>query len=90
MSSWQPIETAPHETLVLLYSPPAYPSEAKIEVGFASSGREWPAPDGGRYSNRSWHGYATHWMPLPEPPASMQHVPGYTLDRATMTYRAKP
>ena len=81
MSEWQPIETAPHEVLVLLYSPAAWPSEAKFEVGFASTGKEWPAPDGGRYSNRfirnhlpavafhrSHHGYATHWMPLPKPP----------------------
>jgi len=71
-SQWRPIETAPHETLVLLYSPPAWPSEAKCEVGFASTGRRTPAPDGGIFSNMSWHGYATHWMPLPFPPDSTE------------------
>lgn len=71
-SQWRPIETAPHETLVLLYSPPAWPSEAKCEVGFASTGRRTPAPDGGSFSNMSRHGYATHWMPLPFPPDSTE------------------
>jgi hypothetical protein len=65
---WRPIETAPHETAVLLYSPPSYPSAPCMEVAFASSGREWAAPGGGRYSTKSWHGYATHWRPLPSPP----------------------
>ena len=65
---WQPIETAPHETAVLLYSPPSYPSAPCIEVAFASSGREWAAPGGGRYSNVSRHAWATHWRPLPSPP----------------------
>jgi hypothetical protein len=65
---WQPIETAPHETAVLLYCPPSYPSAVCMEVAYASSGREWPAPGGGRYSTKSWHPYATHWMPLPDVP----------------------
>jgi hypothetical protein len=67
--AWMPIETAPHETTVLLYSPPVdglY--DGKIEVGFASSGRRWAHPSGGVSSNMSWHGSATHWMPLPLPP----------------------
>ena len=68
MTDWQPIETAPHETPVLLYSPPDHFGRSTIEVGLASAGRTWPAPGGGTFSNRTWHGYATHWMPLPPPP----------------------
>ena len=69
--TWQPIETAPHETTVLLYSPPVEGVyDGKIEVGFASSGRRWAHPSGGVLSNMSWHGSATHWMPLPHAPGS--------------------
>lgn len=55
---WMPIESAPHEELVLLFSP-----DGTIETGMASRG--WKR-DG--VSNMSWHGRATHWRPLPKPP----------------------
>jgi hypothetical protein len=65
---WQPIETAPHETNVLLYSPPAPPSfRPVIEVGTATRGRRAHG-----VSNISAHAYATHWMPLPLPPSAQQ------------------
>ena len=69
-SEWQPIETAPHETEVLLgwMNEWSEPNEWRCEIGCATSGRDWPAPDGGRFSSYSMHGNATHWMPLPEPP----------------------
>lgn len=59
---WQPIETAPHETLVVLgwYESGVF----KQEIALASAGERYP--DG--YSNRWWHGRATHWMPLPPDP----------------------
>ena len=67
--TWMPIETAPHEATLLLYSPPVEGLyDGKFEVGFASSGHRWPHPSGGMSSNMSWHGSATHWMPLPPPP----------------------
>jgi hypothetical protein len=64
-AAWQPIETAPHGEEVLLYTPPTFGGQvaAKMEVGCASSGEVR-----GGYSNRSWHGTATGWQPLPEPP----------------------
>lgn len=71
VSDWQPIETnePPHETLVLLYSPPCVTRpNGTMEVACASTGRTWDVPNVGRYSNMSWHGSATHWMPLPPPP----------------------
>ena len=72
MIEWQPIETAPHETTVLLGWIEEWSREWKCEVGFASRGSAWPAPGGGRYSNYFRHGRATHWMPLPEPPEGEQ------------------
>jgi hypothetical protein len=69
--AWMPIETAPHETTVLLYSPPvSYLYDAKIETGWASSGNRVRLPNGVVSSTMSWHGSATHWMPLPAAPGS--------------------
>lgn len=64
-AAWRTIESAPHETNVLL----AYWDESlgnwRMEAGMASWG--WRR-DG--VSNMSRHGQATHWMPLPRPPAT--------------------
>ena len=59
---WQPIETAPHETLVIL----GWRENGtwKQEIALASAGERLP----NGYSNRWWHGQATHWMPLSEAP----------------------
>lgn len=60
---WQPIETAPHETLVVL----GWHDENgvfKQEIGLASAGTRYP----GGASDMWWHGRATHWMPLPPAP----------------------
>lgn len=55
---WQPIETAPSDTVVLLYSPDrGIANEEKIEC------RDFRSTKGG-----SQHAWATHWMPLPNPP----------------------
>lgn len=61
---WQLIETAPHNELVLLYCPYRCASnDVRIELGYASRGERI-----GPYSSISYHGWATHWMPLPNPP----------------------
>lgn len=60
---WQPIETAPHETLVVL----GWHDENgvfKQEIALASAGTRYP----GGASDMWWHGSATHWMPLPPDP----------------------
>lgn len=73
MSEWQPIETAPHETYLLLGWLEEWPDlRWQYEIGFASHGSSWPAENGGRYSNYAAHGRATHWMLLPEPPEGEQ------------------
>lgn len=65
-SEWQPIETAPHDVDILLAIPPSplVTRDWSFEAGPASTGK--------RYSNGastlSFHGSATHWMPLPDPP----------------------
>lgn len=62
---WRPIETAPHETLVVLgwYEGDVF----KQEIALASAGRRYP----GGVSDMWWHGRATHWMPLPSPPEAL-------------------
>ena len=62
---WQPIETAPVGKDVLLYCPErGLTNEERIELGWADSGRG------------SHHAWATHWMPLPEPPSTAAHRAG--------------
>lgn len=60
---WHPIDSAPHETLVVL----GWYDENEVfkqEIALASAGRRYP----GGASDMWWHGRATHWMPLPDPP----------------------
>ena len=62
---WRPIETAPHGDDVLLYCPDrGDTNRSRIEVGPASQGWRNEA-----VSNMSYHPWASHWMPLPPPPA---------------------
>jgi len=63
MMEWQPINTAPLDTLVLLYLG---------DEGFAI-GESWRTYDEQPYGLTWWveergRFYPTHWMPLPEPP----------------------
>ena len=65
-SGWRPIETAPHEEVVLLgwwQSDWLGNDDWVSEVDHASFG--WRR---GSISSRSYHGRATHWQPLPPPP----------------------
>lgn len=61
---WQPVETAPHETLVVL----GWDEDGvwKQELALASAGQRWPTGA----SNMWWHGSATHWLPLPPAPGA--------------------
>lgn len=64
MSEWQPIDTAPHNVVVLLYSPYRdVTNPERIEIGCASFGSRCYVS-----STISHHSWATHWMPLPAPP----------------------
>ena len=62
---WQDIATAPHDTDVLLFCPDlgVQSNRARIELGPYSTGRRV-----GNTSSMSFHSWATHWMPLPNPP----------------------
>lgn len=64
MVEWRDIETAPHETLVVL----GWFEEGvwKQDLGLASAGQRWPTGS----SNMWWHGSATHWIPLPPAPGA--------------------
>lgn len=59
---WQPIETAPHEELVVLGWREG--DRWKQEIALASAGERFA----NGYSNRWCHGLATHWQPLPPAP----------------------
>ena len=67
---WQDIETAPHETLVVLgwYEGDTF----KQEIALASAGERFS----NGYSNRWEHGQATYWMPLPPAPAKFPELVG--------------
>jgi hypothetical protein len=55
---WQPIETAPSDTPVLLYTPNLHESNSeRIESRVYHDSRAG-----------SRHAWATHWLPLPPPP----------------------
>jgi hypothetical protein len=60
---WQPIETAPHEELLVLgwFEGDVW----KQEIALASAGQRFE----NGYSNRWQHGRATRWHPLPAPPS---------------------
>ena len=64
MVEWRPIETAPHETLVVLgwFEDGVW----KQDLGLASAGQRWPTG----FSNMWCHGSATHWLPLHPAPGA--------------------
>ena len=68
---WQPIESAPHEVLILLYWMD-WADREYMEAGYASTGSR---TDYG--SSISHHGDATHWMPLPASPSPTSREPSH-------------
>ena len=65
MSDWQPIETAPREGHILIFAPPDI--IYVVECGQWDGQPDWwTEARGEQYEQFE----ATHWMPLPEPPAS--------------------
>lgn len=60
---WQPIERMPEHGKLVLLGWDEF-GEWQCEVSAYSTGRRY---DNG-YSSVSYHAYATHWQPLPEPP----------------------
>lgn len=77
--SWQPIETAPRDRYVLLFSPEAPAWDGNMEVGrwygYDEGGGWWSCggPNGGLELSGPgapghYGGRFTHWRELPEPP----------------------
>jgi hypothetical protein len=65
MSEWQPIETAPHDTRVLVWIPPWYgPSDGKIIVASKFT-LGWIDDEAIFLQSKP-----THWQPLPAPPTT--------------------
>lgn len=79
MSEWQPIETAPKdgtEILLLFTEPPFGAGDTNIAVGFWSNTTSvwdeetpWFASEADSKPLTAFGAKATHWMPLPPPPA---------------------
>jgi hypothetical protein len=61
---WQLVDTCPHNAIVLLAWHDRYSGVWRYEVGSASTGSRYE----NGYSTVSYHGSATHWMPLPAEP----------------------
>lgn len=82
MSAWQPIETAPRDTWVLVYGAPAW-TGTNHTIAVAKLGSDdrsyWTKVDDDtqkliREVVDYWHGDGvnfdpSHWQPLPDPPA---------------------
>lgn len=66
MSGWEPIETAPDMTAILLFH--EYYSHGRVRHGYRGRDGLWRGvnADGTEGPIRF---EPTHWMPLPEPPA---------------------
>lgn len=56
-------QSPPHDTPVLLWSPPCFSHDGQFEARPFSTGRSGPG-----WSEYSQHSHATHWMPLPTAP----------------------
>ena len=76
MMDWQPIATAPKDgTRILATVSNAH--EPGVDIVFWSGDR-WLVGDPDSWWDRKdhgiteWHDSLTHWMPLPEPPASLK------------------
>ena len=70
---WQPIETAPKDTPVLIWAEGEQMITAQYCTYRANNNTiyraEWQLLDSGRYAEDHDMSYdPTHWMPLPEPP----------------------
>lgn len=61
MNKWQPIETAPMATWILVWAPSSIVRSAAL---CQIDGRKWWTE--GRSGELGF--WPTHWMPLPEPP----------------------
>ena len=69
---WQPIETAPKNTDVLVFMEgDVFQGILDKEGGFVDKGWDFPFADAhGCGCCAGEENYPTHWMPLPEPPAA--------------------
>lgn len=61
--NWKPIESAPHDTPVLVCAK----GEVATTAQFKSSWKDWSLIEAGGYAEDSDISYTpTHWMPIPE------------------------
>ena len=77
MNDWQPIETAPMRTRVMVFVPPLHHEGDTLDVVIAERSRLGWLDD----EKCDLYTPPTHWQSLPEPPAST------TLDTTTGEHR---
>jgi hypothetical protein len=67
MMEWQPIETAPDETDVIVANPDRISGEHHVSIAWrhVESGKWWRPHSGPSLASCIT---PTHWMPLPDPP----------------------
>ena len=74
MGEWQPIATAPHQKVILLWAETSFdPPNWKMATGYCRPAYDPPHElewiwDGWRL--KSWDIKPTHWCSLPDPPVS--------------------
>ena len=73
MTAWQPIETAPTEQRVLLFTDTTrLPASDPVHVRLTKLGLHHANVQVGRFYRNRWQqkyvGEPLHWMPLPDPP----------------------
>jgi hypothetical protein len=67
---WQPIETAPKETSILIARFSTEPACYRVAYyDDAANPYPWHVEDAAQGFNHHWQ-WPTHWMPLPSPPES--------------------
>ena len=63
MREWQPIETVGFDQRAILWTP-----KERLYTPETIASHPDVATDDMRVGTRRWWGWATHWMPLPDPP----------------------
>ena len=67
MTDWQPIETAPKDTPILIYATETW--RIRYFICVAKLGKYgWEAVGASGYECENDFEHPTHWMSLPEPP----------------------
>lgn len=76
LREWQPIETAPKDgTAILVYTGSGWYVTAWLQGDDTDAGIDWWYVDDNKHGPYPLRGNSpTHWMPLPNPPATIEQL----------------